>query len=223
MKPASAVEPAPGCPPALHYVSDDSPGYSRRILNDKPAYFDQQGKRIRDPETIRRINALAIPPAYRDVWICPDPRGHLQATGRDARGRKQYRYHPLWREVRDAAKYDRMLAFGNALSGVRRELDRRLRHPGLGRDRVIAAVILLLDETCIRDSGCLPGGGAGSGEMEHRSGQTPLAQARRGGPVKLSAALQPGRQTQGIRPGSSWRSSTSWYSPGGETALQLSM
>lgn len=71
MKPASAVEPAPGCPPALHYVSDDSPGYSRRILNDKPAYFDQQGKRIRDPETIRRINALAIPPAYRDVWICP--------------------------------------------------------------------------------------------------------------------------------------------------------
>src|SRR5690606_19805787 len=74
-----------------------------------------------------------------------------------------------------------------------------------------------------RDSGCLPGGGAGSGEMEHRSGQTPLAQARRGGPVKLSAALQRGRQTQGIRPGSSWRSSTSWYSPGGETALQLSM
>src|SRR5690606_41007107 len=81
----------------------------------------------------------------------------------------------------------------------------------------------ILDETCIRDSGCLPGGGAGSGEMEHRSGQTPLAQARRGGPVKLSAALQPGRQTQGIRPGSSWRSSISWYSPGGETALQLSM
>src|SRR5690606_12619231 len=74
MKPASAVEPAPGCPPALHYVSDDSPGYSRRILNDKPAYFDQQGKRIRDPVTIRRINALAIPPAYRDVWICPPPR-----------------------------------------------------------------------------------------------------------------------------------------------------
>src|SRR5690554_7848981 len=73
MMPASAVAPAPGCPPALHYVSDDSPGYSRRILNDKPAYFDQQGKRIRDPETIRRINALAIPPAYRDVWICPPP------------------------------------------------------------------------------------------------------------------------------------------------------
>ena len=73
MKPASAVEPAPGCPPALHYVSDDSPGYSRRILNDKPVYFDQRGKRLRDPETIRRINALAIPPAYRDVWICPPP------------------------------------------------------------------------------------------------------------------------------------------------------
>lgn len=97
MKPASAVEPARGCPPALHYVSDDLPGYSRPILYDNPVYFDQQGKRIRDPVTIRRINALAIPPAYRDAWICPDPRGHLQATGRDARGRKQYRYHRLWK------------------------------------------------------------------------------------------------------------------------------
>lgn len=134
----------------MHYVTDDSPGFSRRILNGKPVYFNTQGKRIRDAEVIARLNALAVPPAYQNVWICPDPLGHLQATGRDARGRKQYRYHPLWREVRDAAKYDRLLAFGNALSGIRRELDRRLRGRGLGRERVIAAVILLLDETCIR-------------------------------------------------------------------------
>lgn len=150
VKPAPAVDPDASCPPALHHVSDDMPGFTRRILNDKPAYFDQHGKRIRDARVIERLNSLAIPPAYRDVWICPDPLGHLQATGRDARGRKQYRYHPLWREVRDAAKYERLLTFGNALSGVRRELDRRLRSRGLGRERVIAAVILLLDETCVR-------------------------------------------------------------------------
>ena len=150
MKPAPAVNPGISCPPALHYVTDSSPGFGRRMLNGKPVYLDLQGKRIRDADTIARLNALAIPPAYRDVWICPDPMGHLQATGRDARGRKQYRYHPLWREVRDAAKYDRLLAFGNALSGLRRELDQRLRRRGLDRERVIAAVILLLDETCIR-------------------------------------------------------------------------
>lgn len=150
MKPAPAVDLGLSCPPALHYVTDSSPGFGRRMINGKPVYLDRQGKRIRDADTIARLNALAIPPAYRDVWICPDPMGHLQATGRDARGRKQYRYHPLWREVRDAAKYDRLLAFGNALSHLRRELDRRLRKRGLGRERVIAAVILLLDETCIR-------------------------------------------------------------------------
>lgn len=150
MKPASAAEVLGSCLPALHHVTDSSPGFSRRWLNGKPAYFDQQGERIRDDEVIARINALAIPPAYKNVWICPDPLGHLQATGRDARGRKQYRYHPLWRKVRDAAKYDRMLAFGEALSGIRRQLDRRLRGRNLGRERVIAAVLLLLDETCIR-------------------------------------------------------------------------
>ena len=120
------------------------------MRNSKPLYLDVQGKPIREAALIARLDALAIPPAYQDVWICPDPMGHLQATGRDARGRKQYRYHPLWREVRDAAKYDRLLAFGNALSGLRRALDQRLRTRGLGRERVIAAIILLLDETCIR-------------------------------------------------------------------------
>jgi len=151
MKPApAAAVSAASCPPALHYVTDATPGFSRRFLRGKPAYFDEQGRRIVDARIISRIDSLAIPPAYREVWICSDPLGHLQATGRDDRGRKQYRYHPLWREVRDTAKYDRLLAFGNALSRLRRELDKRLRMRGLGRDRVIAAVIMLLDETCIR-------------------------------------------------------------------------
>ncbi|WGK60780.1 DNA topoisomerase IB [Halopseudomonas sp. SMJS2] len=149
MKPAGTQSPG-GCPPALHYVTDSAPGFSRRMLNGVAAYFDERGRCIRDKAVIERINALAIPPAYREVWICPDALGHLQATGRDARGRKQYRYHPLWREVRDAAKYERLLAFGNALSRLRRELDQRLRIRQLSRERVIAAVILLLDQTCVR-------------------------------------------------------------------------
>lgn len=138
------------CPPALHYVTDSAPGFSRKMLNGVVVYFDEDGQRIRDKAVIQRINSLAIPPAYQDVWICRDPLGHLQATGRDARGRKQYRYHPLWREVRDAAKYERLLAFGNALSGLRRELDKRLRARQLNRGKVVAAVIMLLDETCVR-------------------------------------------------------------------------
>lgn len=147
----SAVNQSPDwCPPALHYVTDSAPGLSRKMLSGTAAYFDEDGRRIRDKAIIERINALAIPPAYRDVWICADPLGHLQATGRDARDRKQYRYHPLWREVRDAAKYERLLAFGNALSGLRRELDKRLRARQLNKEKVIAAVIMLLDETCVR-------------------------------------------------------------------------
>lgn len=149
MMPAAAESPD-WCPPALHYVTDSAPGFSRKILNGAAVYFDEDGLRIRDKAIIQRINTLAIPPAYRDVWICRDPLGHLQATGRDARGRKQYRYHPLWREVRDAAKYERLLAFGNALSGLRRELDKRLRVRQLNREKVVAAVIMLLDETCVR-------------------------------------------------------------------------
>ncbi|MDF2643130.1 MAG: topoisomerase, partial [Pseudomonas sp.] len=86
--------------PDLHYVDDSQPGFTRKMLRGKFAYFDTEGQRIRDQEVVKRINALAIPPAYTDVWICADPAGHLQATGRDARGRKQYRYHPRWRELR---------------------------------------------------------------------------------------------------------------------------
>ena len=101
----------------LRHVDDRHPGYTRRRLRNGFAYYTQDGVRIRDADEIARIDALAIPPAYTDVWICMDPRGHLQATGRDARGRKQYRYHPQWRETRDANKYARMAAFARALVG----------------------------------------------------------------------------------------------------------
>ncbi len=137
-------------PADLHYVSDDQPGIRRRTLRGKFAYFDPAGVRILDPDEIARINALAIPPAYSDVWICTDPRGHLQATGRDARGRKQYRYHPRWREIRDDNKYGRMLEFGLLLPKVRRQIDTHLASPTLGRDKVMALVIALLDSTLIR-------------------------------------------------------------------------
>ena len=96
----------------LHYAMDDRPGIQRKRSGKHFRYVDTQGRTIRDPDEIARLRRLAIPPAWRDVWICPDPNGHMQATGRDARGRKQYRYHPRWREVRDETKYDRMIAFG---------------------------------------------------------------------------------------------------------------
>ncbi|MBK5541416.1 DNA topoisomerase IB [Pseudomonas sp. TH05] len=137
-------------PPDLHYVDDSQPGIRRKKLRGKFYYFDADGQRIKDPDEIKRINALAVPPAYSDVWICADPRGHLQATGRDARGRKQYRYHARWREVRDADKYSRMLEFGGALPKLRRQLEALLAAPGFSRDKVMATVITLLDATLIR-------------------------------------------------------------------------
>ena len=137
-------------PPGLHYVSDQVPGYTRRLIRGHFAYFDLDGKRIKNASETSRINALAIPPAYTDVWICADPGGHLQATGRDARGRKQYRYHPRWRELRDATKYDRMLAFGAALPRIRARVTRDLAKPGIAREKVLATVVRLLDTTLIR-------------------------------------------------------------------------
>ncbi|WP_460145855.1 DNA topoisomerase IB [Pseudomonas sp. S2_A02] len=137
-------------PPDLHYVDDSQPGITRKALRGKFCYFDPAGQRITDPDEIKRINALAVPPAYTDVWICPDPRGHLQATGRDARGRKQYRYHPRWREVRDADKYSRLRDFGQALPKLRKQLEALLAAPGFSRDKVMATVITLLDATLIR-------------------------------------------------------------------------
>ncbi len=131
-------------------MRDDRPGISRRRAGRGFTYRDREGATIRDHETLARIRSLAVPPAWTDVWICPDPRGHLQATGRDARGRKQYRYHPRWREVREEHKFDRLLAFGEALPSIRRQVDRDLRRHTLDRRKVLAAVVSLLERTGIR-------------------------------------------------------------------------
>ncbi len=134
----------------LRYAGDDQPGLSRRRAGRGFAYRDMDGQPIRDPATLARIRALAIPPAWLDVWICPDPNGHLQATGRDARGRKQHRYHPRWRHRRDIAKFDRILAFAGVLPTIRTRCDRDLARPGLDRTKVLAAIVRLLELTLIR-------------------------------------------------------------------------
>ncbi|CAM3676267.1 DNA topoisomerase 1B [Pseudomonas reidholzensis] len=137
-------------PRTLHYVDDSQPGLSRRRWRDRFIYLDADGNRVRDSDTLARIAALVIPPAYTDVWICADPQGHLQATGRDARGRKQYRYHAEWRELRDGHKYGRMLAFAQVLPKLRKQVDLHLARPGLDREKVMALVVSLLDSTLIR-------------------------------------------------------------------------
>lgn len=137
-------------PQDLRYVDDRRPGITRKLIRGHFAYFDPQGRRIRDEAEIRRINALAVPPAYTEVWICPDPLGHLQATGRDARRRKQYRYHVRWREVRDATKYERMAAFADALPKIRARVARDLRLPDMPWAKVVATVVRLLDVTLVR-------------------------------------------------------------------------
>jgi len=134
----------------LRYSSDDRPGIRRRRRGRGFQYLDAHGRTITDREERARIDALAVPPAWTDVWICPSPNGHLQATGRDARGRKQYRYHPRWRELRDEAKYDRMLAFAAALPRIRRRVDRDIARKALSKPRVVATIVRLLDETGIR-------------------------------------------------------------------------
>ncbi|HEY8314616.1 MAG TPA: DNA topoisomerase IB [Candidatus Baltobacteraceae bacterium] len=134
----------------LRYVSDAEPGFTRRLKGKHFVYFAPDGKAITDAAQIARIRALAIPPAYTHVWICPHPNGHLQATGRDARGRKQYRYHKRWREVRDENKYDRMTAFAKALPRMRKRVQADLRKHDLPREKVLAAVVQLLESTLIR-------------------------------------------------------------------------
>jgi DNA topoisomerase I len=151
MSSSPAQDEAPAAPvEGLRYVTDAAPGIRRRRRGAAFAYYLPSGERLRDAATLKRIAALAIPPAYRDVWISTNPAGHLQATGRDARGRKQYRYHPLWRGVRDAHKYDRMREFGAALPRVRRRVTRDLKRPGIPREKVLAAVVKLLESTLIR-------------------------------------------------------------------------
>jgi DNA topoisomerase-1 len=132
------------------YVTDLAPGLRRRRCGKGWSFTDPDGAVVADPAERARIAALAIPPAWTDVWICPDPRGHLQATGRDAKGRKQYRYHPRWREVREADKFDRLPRFGLALAEIRSTVDAELGRPGLSREKVLAVVVRLLDETLIR-------------------------------------------------------------------------
>jgi len=134
----------------LVYTTDEGPGIHRVSRGKSFTYVDARKRAVRNKADLARIKSLVIPPAWTDVWICPNPRGHLQATGRDARGRKQYRYHPKWREVRDSTKYERMIAFGRALPLIRRRTDADLRRDGLPREKVLAAVVRLLEKTFIR-------------------------------------------------------------------------
>ena len=134
----------------LRYVSDEQPGFSRRRTGNEFEYFGTKRKPVRDEQRLLRIKRLAIPPAWSDVWICPSPNGHIQATGRDARGRKQYRYHERWREIRDENKYDRMIIFGKALPKIRKRLQRDFGLSGLPRTKVLATVVQLLERSFIR-------------------------------------------------------------------------
>ncbi len=134
----------------LRYSTDARPGISRRRAGKGFSYRDPDGSVVRDREVVDRLRRLAIPPAWTDVWICPWPNGHLQATGRDARGRKQYRYHPDWRSHRDTDKFERMLAFAAALPRIRAQCERDLARRGLPREKVLAAVVRLLELTLIR-------------------------------------------------------------------------
>jgi DNA topoisomerase I len=147
----AAPDPAQSAAAAgLRYVSDIMPGIRRRRAGKGFSYLGPDGKALKDRDVLARIRSLAIPPAYTDVWICLLPNGHLQATGRDARGRKQYRYHPRWREVRDETKFGRMLAFSEVLPVIRRRVARDMALDGLPREKVLATVVQLLETTGIR-------------------------------------------------------------------------
>src|SRR5262245_26880479 len=134
----------------LRYVSDSSPGIRRKKSGKGFTYVGPDGKTVRDKDTLKRIKSIVIPPAWTDVWICPSPHGHIQASGRDAKGRKQHRYHPRWREVRDEDKYERMIAFGETLPKLRKKVDEDLGQRGLPRTKVLATVVRLLELTLIR-------------------------------------------------------------------------
>lgn len=134
----------------LRYVYDDQPGISRIRRGKSFRYLTDDGAPVRDAKVLARIKSLVIPPAWNQVWICKDPNGHLQCTGRDGRGRKQSRYHPRWRTVRDESKYERMLLFGEALPGIRKRVEEDLALRGLPREKVLAAIVRLLETTYIR-------------------------------------------------------------------------
>jgi DNA topoisomerase-1 len=134
----------------LSYVNDHEPGITRRRAGTGFSYRNPDGSLVKDAETLARVRKLAIPPAYTDVWICPDPNGHIQATGRDAKGRKQYRYHPEWTSLQAETKFARMAAFGRVLPRVRERVNADLGRTGLPREKVLAAVVRLLELTLIR-------------------------------------------------------------------------
>lgn len=134
----------------LSYVNDEDPGIRRETVGDAFAYRGPKGRLVKDAETLDRIRALAIPPAWTEVWICPSARGHIQATGRDQKGRKQYRYHEGWRRDRDGLKFSRMIAFGRALPRLRARVETDMARRGLPREKVIAAVIRVMELTLIR-------------------------------------------------------------------------
>jgi DNA topoisomerase-1 len=149
--PIAALDPTVAAQRAqLRYVHDSMPGITRHEARNGFDYRLPDGSLVRDIATLKRIRKLAIPPAWTDVWICRDPNGHLQATGRDQRGRKQYRYHPRWREVRDDAKYGKLLIFARVLPLIRTRVDEDLKRPGLPRERVLAAVVRLIELTLFR-------------------------------------------------------------------------
>jgi DNA topoisomerase-1 len=150
----------------LRYVNDTDPGITRVTARRDLHYVDVHGRRVTDLRVLGRIKRLAIPPAWTDVWICPRDDGHIQATGRDARRRKQYRYHPDWRAVRDDTKYERMIAFGKALPKIRRRIARDLHRPGLGREKVLATMVRLLETTLVR---------VGNEEYAHANGSIGLS------------------------------------------------
>ncbi|MGZ5848652.1 MAG: DNA topoisomerase IB, partial [Ramlibacter sp.] len=147
----AAVDPEEAARSAgLRYVSDDQPGITRQALDDGFAYRKPNGSPVTDDRTLERIRKLAIPPAWTEVWICNSADGHLQATGRDARGRKQYRYHPRFREVREETKYEHMMAFARSLPAIRAAIDAHMALRGLPREKVLATVVHLLETTLIR-------------------------------------------------------------------------
>jgi DNA topoisomerase-1 len=163
----------------LRYVSDQTPGIRRRRAGRGYAYVGPDNQRVTDAETLRRIKALAVPPAWIDVWICPHANGHIQATGRDARGRKQYRYHIRWRSVRDETKYGHLVAFGEALPLIRGRTEEHLSLPGLPREKVLATVVRLLEKSLIR---------VGNGEYARANGSVGLT-TMRDGHVDISGSL----------------------------------
>jgi DNA topoisomerase-1 len=172
----------------LSYVNDNDPGITRKRAGKSFSYRAPDGGLIKDAATLKRIRSLAIPPAYTEVWICPDPRGHIQATGRDVKGRKQYRYHPDWGEARGETKYHRAIEFARALPGLRERIERDLSRPGLSKAKVVATVVRLLELTLIR-VGKL---GIRQAEQELRL-TTPARPARQGRRLRDPLPLPRGR------------------------------